>query len=211
MKEIILGVISAIVFLLIWFIGGNILISAVCTIICFIVALVTTKAVAKDKKVVAVSAGGEDELKKTYNAIVAGCKKLSAYRERFRVIGVQEDVLESLDTVQKSCMNIVRAVEKDMTLCAQLNDFSSHYLPALINILETYTNVASNTSNSKESEVFTTQVLLFLNQIDDAFDKKYYSLFSKDVLDSNAEMSAMMAIFKSEGLIDNKDFTGGLD
>lgn len=211
MKEIFLGILSAAVFLIIWFIGDNLLISAICTVICFVVALITLKAIEKEKKITIKANSNEENYKKVHDSIVNYCDKLSNYIDKFRSMNDSSDVINNLSSVHKSCLKIVDALEKDISLWTQLDDFSSYYMTGLINILETYENIASNSFKSDEAQKFAAQFMTFLSQIQDAFDKKYYSLFSKDVLDSKAEMSAMMAIFKSEGLVDNKDFIGGLN
>lgn len=209
MKEILLGILSAAVFLIIWLIGGNLLISIVCTAICFGVALLTLRVAEKEKKIKIKAHSDEENYKKIRDSIINRCDKLSAYINKFKEMNASREVVEGLSSVHKSSINIAKELEKDNSLWKQLDDFSSNYMNGLINVLETYENL--NSFKTDETQKFNEQFLLFLNQINEAFAKKYYSLFSDDVLDSKAEMSAMMAIFKSEGLVDNKDFMGGLN
>lgn len=209
MKEIFLGILSAAVFLIIWLIGGNLFISIVCTAICFVITLFTLRAAEKEKKITIKAQSNEESYKKIHNSIIDSCNKLSEYIDKFKIMNTSRETIEGLSSIYKSSIRIAEELENDNSLWKQLDDFSSTYMKGLINVLKTYENL--NSFNTDEAQKFNEQFLLFLNQINEAFEKKYYSLFSDDVLDSKAEMSAMMAIFKSEGLVDNKDFMGGLN
>lgn len=209
MKEIFLGVASAAVFLAVWLIGGNIIISALSSAACLAIAIFTIRSLEKEKKVKLNLKGDEEAYDKIRKSIIDYSSSISRYTDKFKSLDVEEDVISMMSSIHKTCLKISGALEEDKSLYTKLNDFSSYYLPGLINILETYENLAEGSFKTDEAQKFASQFYLFLAQITDAFDKKYYGLFSKDVLDSKAEMAAMTAIFKSEGLVDNKDFMGG--
>lgn len=209
MKEIFLGVASAAVFLVVWLVGGNILISALSSIACIGIIVFTMRALEKEKKVKLDLKGDEDAYGKVRKSIMDYISSISRYMDKFTSLNVEKDVISMMSSIHKTCVKISEALEEDKSLYTKLNDFSSYYLPGLINILDTYENLAEGSFKTDEAQKFASQFYLFLTQITDAFDKKYYSLFSKDVLDSKAEMAAMTAIFKSEGLVDNKDFMEG--
>lgn len=209
MKEIIIGVASAVVFLVVWLIGGNIVISILCSIACFIIAIYTVKALEKEKKLKIDLKNAENTYDKIHKLIIENSSDISMYVEKYRNLNVDKDVIFMIDSIHKTCLKILDALEEDNSLYTELNDFSSYYLPSLMDILNTYENLAEDAFKTDEAQEFASQFSLFLTQITDAFDKKYYSLFSNDVLDSKAEMVAMTAIFKSEGLLKNKDFMGG--
>ncbi len=209
MIEIFIGVASAAVFLAVWLIGGNFVISTLSSTVCLIIAVFTIKALEKEKKLKIDLKGDENEYSKVCKSIIDFSSSISRYRDKFKSLNVEKDIIVMMDSIHKTCLKISDALEEDNSLYTKLNDFSSYYFPGLINILDTYENLAEGSFKTNEAQKFASQFFLFLTQITDAFDKKYYSLFSKDVLDSKAEMAAMTAIFKSEGLVDNKDFMGG--
>lgn len=209
MIEIFIGVASAAVFLAVWLIGGNFVISTLSSTVCLIIAVFTIKALEKEKKLKIDLKGDENEYSKVCKSIIDFSSSISRYKDKFISLNVEKDIILMMDSIHKTCLKISDALEEDNSLYTKLNDFSSYYFPGLINILDTYENLAEGSFKTDEAQKFASQFFLFLTQITDAFDKKYYSLFSKDVLDSKAEMAAMTAIFKSEGLVDNKDFMGG--
>ncbi len=209
MIEIFIGVASAAVFLAVWLIGGNFVISTLSSTVCLIIAVFTIKALEKEKKLKIDLKGDENEYSKVCKSIIDFSSSISRYKDKFKSLNVEKDIIVMMDSIHKTCLKISDALEEDNSLYTKLNDFSSYYFPGLINILDTYENLAEGSFKTDEAQKFASQFFLFLTQITDAFDKKYYSLFSKDVLDSKAEMAAMTAIFKSEGLVDNKDFMGG--
>lgn len=209
MIEIFIGVASAAVFLAVWLIGGNFVISILSSTVCLIIAVLTIKALEKEKKLKIDLKGDENEYGKVRKSIIDFSSSISRYKDKFISLNVEKDIILMMDSIHKTCLKISDALEEDNSLYTKLNDFSSYYFPGLINILDTYENLAEGSFKTDEAQKFASQFFLFLTQITDAFDKKYYSLFSKDVLDSKAEMAAMTAIFKSEGLVDNKDFMGG--
>lgn len=209
MIEIFIGVASAVVFLAVWLIGGNFVISILSSTVCLIIAVFTIKALEKKKKLKIDLKSDENEYGKVRKSIIDFSSSISRYTDRYKSLNVEKDIILMMDSIHKTCLKISDALEEDNSLYTKLNDFSSYYFPGLINILDTYENLAEGSFKTDEAQKFASQFFLFLTQITDAFDKKYYSLFSKDVLDSKAEMAAMTAIFKSEGLVDNKDFMGG--
>ncbi len=211
MKEIFLGIVSALVFLTVWLAGRNILISAACAVACFGIAYLTIISFEKEKKMKIHLNSDADEYQKIKKSILEHSSRLERYISSLMKMNIDRGITELLKSIHKSCSKILRALEEDHSLHSKLNDFSSYYLPGLINIVDTYENLASGSFRTDEAKKFADQFYTFLNQISDAFERKYDSLFSKDVLDSNAEMAAMTAIFKSEGLVDNKDFMGGLN
>lgn len=209
MIEIFIGVASAVVFLAVWLIGGNFVISILSSTVCLIIAVFTLKALEKAKKLKIDLKSDENEYGKVRKSIIDFSSSISRYTDRYKSLNVEKDIILMMDSIHKTCLKISDALEEDNSFYTKLNDFSSYYFPGLINILDTYENLAEGSFKTDEAQKFASQFFLFLTQITDAFDKKYYSLFSKDVLDSKAEMAAMTAIFKSEGLVDNKDFMGG--
>lgn len=209
MREIFLGIAAAVVFLVVWLIGDNIVISAVSSAVCLAIVVFTIKALEKEKKIKVNLQDDEDAYDKVRKSIDDYSASILRYTDKFKSLNVEKDVIVMLVSVYRTCIKISDALKEDHSLYTQLNDFSSYYLPRLINILDTYENLAEGSFKTDEAEKFASQFSHFLTQITDAFDRKYYSLFSKDVLDSKAEMVAMTAIFTSEGLVDNKDFTGG--
>lgn len=206
MKEIFLGIITAAVFLVVWIIGENIAMAAISSIAGLAIILVTIKSLEKEKKVKIEMVEDNSEFGKVRRNIIKHTASILQYIDRFKVLNVEKDVIAMLTSIYKTCLKITKALDDDASLHTKLNDFSLNYLPGLVSILDTYDNLAEVSFKTEEAQKFASQFYLFLKQITDAFDKKYYSLFSSDVLDSKAEMSAMSAIFKSEGLVDNKDF-----
>ncbi len=206
MKEIFLGIISAIIFLAVFTIGGSLVMSAISSIACLTVIIVTMKSIEKEKKAKLAVVEDTSEFGKIRRSIIKYTATILQYIERFRAMKVEKDVITMLSSIYRTCIKITEALDGDASLHTKLNDFSSSYLPGLVSILETYDNLAEVAFKTDEAQKFVSQFHHFLKQITDAFDKKYYSLFSNDVMDSKAEMSAMSAIFKAEGLVDNKDF-----
>ncbi|HHY26337.1 MAG TPA: 5-bromo-4-chloroindolyl phosphate hydrolase [Desulfitobacterium dehalogenans] len=209
MKEIFIGVAAVAASLAVWLIGGNIVISALCSTACLVIAVLTIKALEKEKKIGINLKGDEEAYGKVHQSIINHSSAIAGYMDKLKGLNVKKDVIAMLSSIHKTCLKIAEALEEDNSLYTKLNDFSLYYLPGLINILNTYENLAEGSFKTEEAQKFAVQFSLFLTQIADALDKKYYSLFSKDVLDSKAEMIAMAAVFKSEGLIDNQDFRGG--
>ncbi|MEL7656364.1 MAG: 5-bromo-4-chloroindolyl phosphate hydrolysis family protein [Bacillota bacterium] len=209
MKEVFIGAAAAAASLAVWLIGGNIVISALCSAACLLIAVLTIKDLQKGKNIGIDVKGDEGAYGKVHQSIIDHSSTIARYRDNLQGLNVEKDIIAMLSSIHKTCLKIAEALEEDNSLYTKLNDFSLYYLPGLINILNTYENLAEGSFKTEEAQKFAAQFSLFLPQIVDALHKKYYSLFSKDVLDSKAEMIAMAAVFKSEGLIDNQDFKGG--
>jgi 5-bromo-4-chloroindolyl phosphate hydrolysis protein len=207
MKEIFLGIITAVIFLAVWAVGENLVISAVSSFACLAIIIVTMKSLEKEKKAKLTMVQDNSEFGKIRRSIIKHTASILQYIDRFKALKVEKDVITMLTSIYRTCLKITEALDDDANLHTKLNDFSSNYLPGLVSILDTYDNLAEVAFKTDEAQKFASQFYLFLKQITDAFDKKYYSLFSSDVMDSKAEMSAMSTIFKAEGLVDNKDFS----
>lgn len=207
MKEIIVGVILAIAFLVVWLVGKNILVSIITTIACGIILFLTIKSLKKEKKVKVVI-NREEKYDKEFEIIKEHYFKIYAYMDIFKNLDTKKEVLDEFKIVCENIKSILDAVEKDRDLIVKLNDFYSYYLPGLLNIINTYDNLESSSNKTEEAEVFENNFILFLRQMGEAFSKKYYNLFSDEVLDSKLEMETMMRILKTDGLLE--DFEGGI-
>lgn len=207
MKEIFIGIITAVVFLAVWVIGENLVMSAISSVACLAIILITLKSLEKEKKAKIAMVQDTSEFGKIRRSIIKHTASILQYIDRFKALKVEKDVITMLTSIYRTCLKITKALDEDASLHTKLNDFSSNYLPGLVSILDTYDNLAEVAFKTDEAQKFASQFYLFLKQITDAFDKKYFSLFSNDVMDSKAEMKAMSSIFKAEGLVDNKDFS----
>lgn len=220
-KEIFLGVILAAVFLAVWFVGGNLVIAILSSVLCLIIAVFTIRNLEKEKKLKINLRNDENTYETVRKSIADYSSLILKYTDNFRKLNgqrgntskeiISQEVISMMESIYQTCIKISEALEEDYSRYTKLSGFSSNYLPGLVNILGTYENLAEGSFKTEEAQKFASQFSLFLIQITEAFDKKYYSLFSSDVLDSKAEMVAMAAIFKSEGLVDNKDFMGGME
>lgn len=223
MKEIFLGIALAVVFLAVWLVGDNLLIAILSSVCCLIIGIFTIRTLEKEKKIKVDLKSDENAYEKIHKSIVDYSSTIAKYADKFKRINgekgvaaatasvdvISPEILSMMDSIHKTCLKILEALREDHSHYMKLNAFSTYYLPGLVNILDTYENLAEGSFKTEEAQVFASQFSLFLTQITEAFDKKYYSLFSSDVLDGKAEMAAMAAIFRSEGLVDNKDFMGG--
>jgi len=142
MIEIFIGVASAAVFLAVWLIGGNFVISILSSTVCLIIAVFTIKALEKEKKLKIDLKSDKNEYGKVRKSIIDFSSSISRYTDRFKSLNVEKDIILMMDSIHKTCLKISDALEEDNSLYTKLNDFSSYYFPGLINILDTYENFA---------------------------------------------------------------------
>ncbi len=127
MKEIFLGIVSALVFLTVWLAGRNILISAACAAACFGIAYLTIRSFEKEKKLKIHLNSDADEYQKIKESILEHSSRLERYISSLMKMNIDKGITELLRSIHKSCSKILGALEEDHSLHSKLNDFSSYY------------------------------------------------------------------------------------
>ena len=115
-----------------------------------------------------------------------------------------EAISEALRDMESSTAKIFQQLEADKTQVRRCRQFLNYYLPATIRLLERYVELqdlpAQEGGNVTEAMA---KIRSTVRTVQKAFRRQLDSLFAKDVVDINAEISVMEQLLKSQGLAED--------
>lgn len=117
--------------------------------------------------------------------------------------------VESIDTrcnlneINETVTKIIDTIEHYPKRASKLNNFFEYYLPVLIKIVNRYDEVENQKLISKEGKVFINKADLMIKETNNAFKSILASLYSKDIMDADADMKVYDMMLKADGIVDD--------
>ncbi len=123
-------------------------------------------------------------------------KEIRDIRNQIEDPNLKLKIWEISNTVEK----IIETVSKDNGKLKKSETFFDYYLPVTIKILKRYDEIENQRLNSKDSKKFMGEAQRLIDEVDSAFKKQLSSLYTKDIVDADAEIKVFDMMLKAEGL-----------
>lgn len=130
-------------------------------------------------------------------------KQLEAIIPKLENKELVQDVREVCNTTQKIINTIAEKKEK----LGQVNNFLNYYLPVTIKILTRYDEIENQELTTENSLKFMNSVKDMVAKIKKAFEQQLDNLYQSDMLDTDAEIKVFESMLKSDGFIDEMNFS----
>ncbi len=153
-----------------------------------------------------------DKLKETnlplYKKIVKAKKE---NEEIFSMISKVEssDTRSNLNEINETINKIIETVEKSPKKANKLNNFFEYYLPVLLKIVKRYDEVENQRLASKEGSDFMKKADNMIYDTNKAFKAILASLYSKDIMDADADIKVYDMMLKADGIVDDNPIMKG--
>lgn len=125
--------------------------------------------------------------------------------------------VESLDTrcnlneINDTVNKIISTIEEYPKKADKLNNFFDYYLPVLLKIVKRYDEVENQKLVSKEGKTFMDKADKMIKDTNKAFKMVLASLYSKDIMDADADMKVYDMMLKADGIVDDNLIMKGSD
>lgn len=189
-----LGLLS---FGLVFILGKNAVISAVCGIIVYGAFFFLLAPKKEEEKPVEISE--EDSLKYYRNVYF---KELNDIKIKIDHM----DIRDTIDEILVKANSIVDFVEAHKGSLIKIKGFMDYYMPATMKILVNYVQVQNSALDNEEKQSFMGKVVPFLAEIKEAFSKQLKELYDNKLTDSTIEMETLKKSLLMEGLLTQDDF-----
>lgn len=120
-----------------------------------------------------------------------------------------ESTRENLQEINETVDKIIKAVEDKPKKADRLNNFFDYYLPVLIKIVKRYDEVENQRLISKEGKTFMTKADKMISDTNNAFKSILASLYSKDIMDADADMKVYDMMLKADGITNDDPIMKG--
>ena len=129
-------------------------------------------------------------------------------REVLRSIRYANDLIPDpalsaqIDSIERSCEQILSILEQRPTLLPQLRTFLRYYLPTTLKLLDARARLENSASTPKAREV-SARISEALGVIDKAFARQVEALDAYRFIDLESEMDVLRDMLRADGLIDD--------
>lgn len=130
-------------------------------------------------------------------------------REALRSIRHANDLIPDaalsaqIDSIERSCDQILTILEQRPTLLPQLRTFLRYYLPTTLKLLDARARLEKTASTPKAREVCA-RISEALGVIDKAFQRQVEALDEYRFIDLESEMDVLRDMLRSDGLVDDE-------
>ncbi len=115
----------------------------------------------------------------------------------------------NLNEINETVNKIIETVEKSPKKADKLNNFFEYYLPVLLKIVKRYDEVENQKLVSKEGNDFMKKADNMIYDTSKAFKSILSSLYSRDILDADADMKVYDMMLKADGIVDDNPIMKG--
>ena len=115
------------------------------------------------------------------------------------------DISASLDSIETACARIFAYIRKNPQQVSQIRKFMNYYLPTLLQLLDTLTNLETAGASGTNINASKQRIAGMLQQAAAAFDTFYDRLHAEGSMNVNAEIRVFETMLQQEGLLDNPD------
>ncbi len=109
-----------------------------------------------------------------------------------------------IDSIEKSCRQILRMLEERPELLSDLRTFLRYYLPTTLRLLDARAKLDKNAYTPKAREV-RSRISEALGKIDIAFKREVNALDEYQFVNLESEMDVLTDMLKADGLLDDDD------
>lgn len=109
----------------------------------------------------------------------------------------------NLTEINETVDKIIETIEKNPKKADKLNNFFEYYLPVLLKIVKRYDEVENQKLVSKEGNDFMKKADTMIYDTSKAFKSILASLYSRDIMDADAEMKVYDMMLKADGIVDD--------
>ena len=89
----------------------------------------------------------------------------------------------------------------------KIRNFLNYYLPVTTRILERYDEIENQKLTTAETKRFMTSVEEMIAKIKTAFEQQLSNIYQTEMIDTDAELKVFETMLKSDGFIQNVDFS----
>lgn len=117
----------------------------------------------------------------------------------------------NLNEINETVNKIIETVEKNPKKESKLNNFFDYYLPVLLKIVKRYDEVENQKLVSKEGNDFMKKADNMIYETSKAFQSILASLYSRDIIDADADMKVYKMMLKADGIVEDNPIMKGSD
>ena len=117
----------------------------------------------------------------------------------------------NLNEINETVTKIIETVEKNPKRADKLNNFFEYYLPVLLKIVKKYDEVENQKLVSKEGNDFMKKADNMIYDTNNAFKSILASLYSRDIIDADADMKVYDMMLKADGIVADNLIMKGSD
>jgi len=122
-----------------------------------------------------------------------------------------EETRKNLSEINETVDKILKTIEDSPKKADRLNNFFDYYLPVLIKIVKRYDEVENQRLISKEGKTFMNKADKMIEDTNNAFKSILASLYSRDIMDADADMKVYDMMLKADGITDDDPIMKGSD
>lgn len=111
-----------------------------------------------------------------------------------------EETRKSLNDIHGTVDRIIKTIEDNPKKGDKVKNFFEYYLPVLLKIVKRYDEVENQKLSSKEGKAFMDKADKMIMDTSKAFDSILASLYSRDILDADADMKVYDMMLKADGI-----------
>ena len=153
-----------------------------------------------------------DKLKETNLPLYT--KLMNAKKQNKEILSMipkveSEYTRHNLNEINESVNKIIETVEKSPKKADKLNNFFEYYLPVLLKIVKRYDEVENQKLISKEGHDFMKKADKMIYDTNNAFKSILASLYSRDIMDADADMKVYDMMLKADGIVDDNPIMKG--
>ena len=115
----------------------------------------------------------------------------------------------NLNEINETVTKILETVEKNPKKEDKLNNFFEYYLPVLLKIVKRYDEVENQKLVSKEGKDFMAKADNMIADTNKAFKSILANLYSRDIIDADADMKVYDMMLKADGIVDDNPIMKG--
>lgn len=114
-----------------------------------------------------------------------------------------EDTRKNLNEIHDTVTKIIKTVEEKPKKAKSIDNFFDYYLPVLIKIVDRYDEVENQRLISSDGKIFIEKADKMIKDTNKAFKTILSSLYSKDIMDTEADMKVYDMMLKADGIVED--------
>ena len=122
-----------------------------------------------------------------------------------------EETRKNLNEIHETVDKIIKTIEDNPKKGDKVKNFFEYYLPVLLKIVKRYDEVENQKLRSKEGKTFMDKADKMIMDTSKAFDSILASLYSRDILDADADMKVYDMMLKADGITPDNLLMKGSD
>ncbi len=122
-----------------------------------------------------------------------------------------EETRKNLNEIHDTVTKIIKTVEDNPKKAKNIDNFFDYYLPVLIKIVDRYDEVENQRLISNDGKIFIEKADKMIKDTNKAFKTILSSLYSKDIIDTEADMKVYDMMLKADGIVEDNLIMKGSD